>query len=69
MHDDAYAICQAWIEAGVIADFRAPNVLRVGFAPLYLRFEDISNAVRKLKVIMAENVFKEVRFKNRQSVT
>lgn len=69
VHDDAYAICQAWIEAGVIADFRAPNVLRVGFAPLYLRFEDISNAVRKLKVIMAENVFKEVRFENRQSVT
>ena len=36
-HPRAFAICQALIEHCVIADFRAPDVLRFGFAPLYIR--------------------------------
>lgn len=69
VHEDAYAICQAWIEQGVIADFRAPNVLRIGFAPLYLRFSDIETAVEKLESIVKQQTYKCAQFQNKQLVT
>lgn len=68
-HDDAYAICQAWIADGVIADFRAPNILRVGFAPLYLSFADVEKAVNALAAIMSEKRYVREEFKQQQSVT
>ncbi len=68
-HDDAYAICQAWIAEGVIADFRAPNILRVGFAPLYLSFADIEKAVATLAAIISEKRYDNEVFKQQQSVT
>lgn len=68
-HDDAYAICQAWIDEGVIADFRAPNILRVGFAPLYLTFSDIEYAVKKLALIMREKRYDNPKYKAQQRVT
>ena len=68
-HDDAYAICQAWIAEGVIADFRAPNILRVGFAPLYLSFADVEKAVTALAAIMSEKRYDREEFKQQQSVT
>lgn len=68
-HENAYAICQAWIEQGVIADFRAPNILRVGFAPLYLSFADIEKAVLSLAAIVKEKHYDQAIFKQRQSVT
>lgn len=48
-HPDSYAVMQALIAHGVIGDFRAPNVLRLGLAPLYLRFIDIWDAVAVLR--------------------
>ncbi|MCZ8528471.1 kynureninase [Alteromonas sp. PRIM-21] len=68
-HDDAYAICQAWIAEGVIADFRAPNILRVGFAPLYLSFADVEKAVTALAAIMSEKRYDREELKQQQSVT
>jgi kynureninase len=68
-HDDAYAICQAWIAQGVIADFRAPNILRIGFAPLYLCFKDIEVAVQKLNKIMVDKTYKQPLFSQKQAVT
>ena len=68
-HDDAYAICQAWIAEGVIADFRAPNILRVGFAPLYLSFADVEKAVTALAAIVSEKRYDQEIFKQQQSVT
>ena len=68
-HDQAYAICQAWIAEGVIADFRAPNILRIGFAPLYLSFVDIEKAVASLTEIMNEKRYENDEFQQRQSVT
>lgn len=53
-HPDAYAICQALIARGVIADFRAPSYLRLGFTPLYLSFEDIWNAVEQLAEVLQQ---------------
>ena len=68
-HPRAFAICQALIERGVIADFRAPDVLRFGFAPLYLRYRDIWDSVQKLSHIIANGVYKEEKYSRLQKVT
>ena len=68
-HDDAFAICQALIEKGVIADFRAPNILRFGFTPLYTSFEDIWLAVETLVNIVESKLYKEQRFNITLKVT
>jgi len=68
-HDAAFAICQALIQKGVIADFRAPNILRFGFTPLYTSFEDIWLAVTILVNIVESEQYKESRFNITLKVT
>lgn len=68
-HPRAFAICQAMIERGVIADFRAPDVLRLGFAPLYLRYEDVARSVEVLEDVMASKSYAEERYLRQQTVT
>ncbi len=68
-HPHAFAICQALIADGVIGDFRAPDVVRFGLTPLYLRFEDIWQAVDRLARIMSEESWREPRFAVRGKVT
>ena len=68
-HENAFAICQALIEEGVIADFRAPNILRFGFTPLYTSFEDIWKAVTILANIIKSDFYKEPRFSLTVKVT
>lgn len=51
-HDAAYPICQALIARGVVGDFRAPDVLRLGFAPLYNGFVDVWRAVEAIRDIV-----------------
>jgi kynureninase len=68
-HNDAFAICQALIKKGVIADFRAPNILRFGFTPLYTSFEDIWLAVTTLVNIVESEQYKEQRFNITLKVT
>jgi len=53
-HPQAWPINRALIDAGVIGDFRAPNVLRLGLTPLYLGFADLWHAVDRLTAIMDE---------------
>jgi kynureninase len=50
---NGYAVMQALIAEGVIGDFRAPDLIRFGFAPLYLRFADVARAAAVLADILA----------------
>ncbi|WP_213994850.1 kynureninase [Arsukibacterium sp.] len=68
-HEDAYALCQALIKQGVIADFRAPNILRLGFTPLYLRFIDMWTAVEILADIVRSQEYTKAEYKLKHKVT
>ncbi|WP_379923198.1 kynureninase [Erythrobacter sp. R86502] len=66
---DAYAICQALIARGVIGDFRAPDVLRLGFAPAYLSFADMAGAARHLAEVLTSGEWQRAEFQERAAVT
>ncbi len=68
-HPDGYAIMQALIARSVIGDFRAPDILRFGFAGLYVRYVDIWDAVAELKQVMATREWDQPRFTTRKAVT
>jgi kynureninase len=68
-HPSAYAIMQALIARGVIGDFRAPDVLRFGITPLYLRFADLWDSVLILADVMESGMWQAPRFALRQKVT
>ena len=53
-HPDAFRISRAMIEHKVIPDFRAPNVIRLGLAPLYTSFVDVWDATDRLAILMDE---------------
>jgi len=68
-HENSYEIMQALIERGVIGDFRAPNVMRFGFTPLYVGYRDVWNAVEVLRDILATGAWQDKRFAVRTAVT
>lgn len=68
-HRDGYAIMQALIERDVIGDFRAPDALRFGLAPLYGRYVDVWDAVAVLRDVMREGAWRDPRFQQQRSVT
>ena len=53
----------------MIGDFRAPDVLRFGFTPLYLRYRDVWDAVWVLKKILETEAWRLPEFQKRQLVT
>jgi len=59
-HPEGYRIMQALIARGVIGDFRAPDVMRFGFGPLYVRYVDIFDAVVALEDILETETWKVV---------
>jgi kynureninase len=68
-HPEAYAVMQALIDRGVIGDFRAPNLMRFGFTPLYTRFVDVVLAAEILAEILESREWDQPRFKARAKVT
>jgi kynureninase len=70
----AYAMVQALIARGVIGDFRAgdalmPDILRFGFTPLYIGFEDVWNAVEQLVQMLETAQWKLPEFNQKLAVT
>ena len=68
-HPEGYPIMQALIARGVIGDFRAPDIIRFGFAPLYVSYADIWSAVAELRAVMAAEEWKKPEFRRRAAVT
>lgn len=68
-HDEAFAIMQALIARNVVGDFRAPDILRFGFAPLYVRYVDVFDAVEHLADILQTGEWNQPQFKARGAVT
>ena len=68
-NDDGYSIIRAMHDKGVICDFRAPGKTRFGFAPLYIRYIDVWDAVDRLHDILANETWKEPQYQVRETVT
>jgi kynureninase len=67
--EGGYATMQALIARGVIGDFRAPDILRFGFTPLYTRFVDAFDAAVHLAAVLEHGEWREARFQTRAAVT
>ena len=68
-HPEAYAVVQALISRGVIADYREPDIMRFGFAPLYNRFADVGEACEALLKVLQREEHKNPAFRHRSTVT
>ena len=68
-HPEGYAVMQALIARGVIGDYRAPDLIRFGLTPLYLRYVDVFDAVTILTDILRHRHWDRAEFKRRAKVT
>jgi kynureninase len=68
-HAQGYAVIQALIAHRVIGDFREPNLMRFGFAPLYNCYADVWRAAEILGSILASGEWDQPRFAERRKVT
>lgn len=67
--NEGYAAMQALIARGVIGDFRAPDIMRFGFTPLYIDENDVLAAVTVLKDVMEHRLWDRAEYKQRAAVT
>ena len=68
-HASAYQIVQVLIAEGIIGDFRAPDVMRFGFGPLYVRFADVFDAVVAIERIITSEAWKSIPLPRADTVT
>jgi kynureninase len=68
-HANGYAVMQALIARGVIGDFRAPDILRFGFTPLYLSQPQVEQAADHLCAVLESNSWDRPEFHARAKVT
>ncbi|WP_209424923.1 kynureninase [Pararhodobacter sp. SW119] len=68
-HPEGYAIMQALIARGVIGDFRAPDILRFGFTPLFIGLDDVARAVAVLAEVMESRAWDRAEYRQRARVT
>lgn len=68
-HPEGYAIMQALIARGVIGDFRAPDILRFGFTPLYIGADDVAKAIAITAGVMRDRLWDRPEYQTRAKVT
>jgi kynureninase len=68
-HPHAYALTQALVAAGVIGDHRPPDLIRFGFAPLYVRHVDVFDAVEVLAGLLETGAWDRPEYHARRTVT
>ena len=66
---EGYAVMRALVADGVIGDFRAPDMIRFGFAPLYNGFADVWDAADKLAGVLVGRRWDQPEFRMRRAVT
>lgn len=64
-----YAAMQALIARGVIGDFRAPDIMRFGFTPLYIDEADVMQAVEILDQVINQQLWDKPEYQKRAAVT
>lgn len=60
--ENGYAAMQALIERGVIGDFRAPNIMRFGFTPLYLDEKDVVAAAEIIEDVIGNDIWRDPKY-------
>ena len=68
-HPHAYALSQALIARGVVGDFRAPDIMRFGFTPLYIGEAEVDRAVEIIAEVMREALWDRAEYRQRAAVT
>lgn len=68
-HPEGYAAMQALIARGVVGDFRAPDIMRFGFTPLYIGEAEVDRAVEVLAQVMRERLWDRAEYRTRAAVT
>ncbi|WP_297768436.1 kynureninase [uncultured Roseovarius sp.] len=67
--EQGYAVIQALIARGVIGDFRAPDIMRFGFTPLYLTNSEVREAAHRLAHVMQDHLWDAPQYRTRAAVT
>jgi len=68
-NENGYAIVQALIARGVVGDFRAPDILRFGFAAPYVRYVDMWDSIAHLREVMESGEWNQPQFLEKRAVT
>jgi kynureninase len=68
-HEQSYAVMQALISRKLIGDFRAPNLMRFGFTPLYVSYTDVYDAVEILADVLDNRIWDNPKFLAQNAVT
>ena len=68
-HPEAYAVVQALMARGVVGDFREPDLVRLGFAPLYVSHTDAATAALVLTQVVRDEEYASEQFRARATVT
>ncbi len=67
--EHGYPAMQALIDRGVIGDFRAPDIMRFGFTPLYIDEADVLAAVDSLEMVIGQKLWRDPKYRTRARVT
>jgi kynureninase len=68
-HPSAYQVVRNLAAVGVIGDFREPDIMRFGFAPLYTRFVDAYDAAARVVQVLREETWRDPAYAVREAVT